>query len=207
MTGPGSFFASRALRALEIGAWPLLLLVACSFEATPPGAERMGTYSFRALPTSRTCELDDVVANEFTFIATFSRDPDTADAYVTLKQYSRDAGWNGQTIESVTAATRSFGGGCAGCPMALEETLRVDLLSQSQSVASGNTCPDGPPPTANDDAGIRAPGPDKFGYDAVRACGVLSTSTRVTGPSPDGGLCPVVCSQCTLGYRLTGERQ
>ena len=183
-----------------------VLVVACPLNA-PPGSERMGTFELRAEPTFRACALSDLDAGAFSFEASFSREPGTGEAWVTLKQYSRDAGWNGQTLESTVAATRAFGGVCTSCPMALEETIRVDLLSLSQNLAAGDRCPDGETPAVNADAGIRAPGPDIFGYDAVRACGVLITSTRVTDVMPDGGECDPTCAQCSVQYRLTGERQ
>ncbi len=167
----------------------------------------MGTYRLTAVPSIATCSLTDVSPTTFIFEATFSRDPDTQQAWVTLSAYSRDAGWNGQTLESVAQATRSFSGVCTSCPMAVEETIRVDLLSQSQSRASQDHCPDGPAPQVDPDAGIFAPGPDAIGYDAVRACGVLSTQTVVTGSLPDGGACPDACSHCTVEYRLTGDRR
>ena len=167
----------------------------------------MGTYQMRAVSTFRACALSDVTANEFSFQATFSRDPRSGQAWVTLQYYSRDAGWDGQTMVSVTSAPRSFSGVCSACPMALRETIRVDLLSLSQSIAAGDRCPDGPAPAVSDDAGIHAPGPDAFGYDAVRACGALSTATVVTGTLPDGGACDATCGDCTVQYRLTGERR
>ncbi len=184
-----------------------MAVVACTFDATPPGSEKMGTYALQAVPLFYACGIGDGGSAPFSFEASFSRDPGTGEAWVTLKQYSRDAGWNGQTLESVTSATRSFGGVCSSCPMALQETIRVDLLSQSQNLAAGDRCPDGEAPAVDADAGIRAPGPDRFGYDAVRACGVLITQTLVTDLLPDGGECDPACSQCSVQYRLTGERQ
>jgi hypothetical protein len=91
--------------------------------------------------------------------------------------------------------------------MALQETIRVELLSQSQNSAAGDRCPDGEAPAADDDAGIRTPGPDRFGYDAVRACGVLETVTLVTAAAADGGACDPTCGDCRVQYRLTGVRQ
>jgi len=183
-----------------------VLVAACTLNALP-GSERMGTFELHALPTFRACALGDLDGGAFTFEASFSREPRTGEAWVTLKQYSRDAGWDGQTISSAAVATRAFGGECTSCPMALDETLRVDLLSQSQNLAAGDRCPDGDAPAVSADAGIRGPGPDIFGYDAVRACGVLITATRVTGLMPDGGECDPTCGQCSVQYRLTGERQ
>ncbi len=161
----------------------------------------------RAVPMFRACSLSDVSAGEFSFDATFSRDPASGQAWVTLQQYSREALWDGQALGSVAQAPRSFSGVCNGCPMALKENLRVDLLSLSQSVAAGGRCPDGPVPLVDDDAGIHAPGPDRFGYDAVRACGSLSTTTLITGDLPDGGACDATCGDCTVQYRLTGVRR
>lgn len=183
------------------------LLAACTGLTTPPGPEHLGTYQMRALPVFRACGLSDVAANEFSFQATFSRDPGSGQAWVTLQQYSREAVWNGQALGSVASAPRSFSGVCSGCPMALRETLRVDLLSLSQNVAAGDRCPDGPVPAVDDDAGIHAPAPDAFGYDAVRACGALLTETVITGALPDGGACDATCGDCTVQYRLTGERR
>ena len=130
-----------------------------------------------------------------------------AQAWVTLQQYSRDAIWDGQALGSVAQAPRSFSDVCSGCPMALQETLRVDLLSLSQSLAAGERCPDGPVPAVDEDAGIHAPGPDRFGYDAVRACGSLTTATLITGDLPDGGACDATCGDCTVQYSLTGVRR
>ena len=184
-----------------------VLLAACTGLTTPPGAEHLGTYQMHAVPMFRACALSDVAANEFSFQATFSRDPNNEQAWVTLQQYSREATFDGQQLGSVASAPRSFSGVCSGCPMALRETIRVDLLSLSQNVAAGDRCPDGPVPAVDDDAGIHAPGPDAFGYDAVRACGALLTETVVTDHLPDGGTCDATCGDCTVQYRLTGERR
>lgn len=195
------------MQCLRLSWVPFTLVVAaCTLNALP-GSERMGTFELRAVPTFRACALSDLDAGAFSFEASFSREPGTGEAWVTMKHYSRDAGWNGQTLESKAAAPRAFGGACTSCPMALEETLRVDLLSQSQNLAAGERCPDGEAPALSADAGIRAPGPDIFGYDAVRACGVLITITRVTGRLPSGDECDPACGQCSVQYRLTGERQ
>lgn len=180
---------------------------ACAPNTSGPGREKLGTYGFQATPVARECALADGPGDAFSFDATLTRDPDTNDAYMTLGQFSRDAGWDGQTMESTIAAPRAFGGECASCPMALEETIRVGLLSESQNTAAQNRCPDGPLPAVDEDAGIRAPASDKFGFDAVRACGVLIDSTRVTGLLPGGGACPGSCSQCSVQYRLIGVRK
>ncbi len=179
----------------------------CAPNTSGPGREKMGTYGFQAMPVARECALSSVPGEAFSFEVTLTRDPDTNDGYMTLKQFSRDAGWNGQTMESTISAPRAFGGECTSCPMALEETIRVDLLSESQNTAALNRCPDGPAPAVDADAGIFAPASDRFGFDAVRACGVLIESTVVTGTLADGSQCPPSCSQCSVQYRLSGVRK
>ncbi|MBL9037986.1 MAG: hypothetical protein JNG84_05665 [Archangium sp.] len=181
----------------------VLVCAGCGAVATPPGAERMGTYLIQATPTLRACGLASVGFSELSLEVTFSRTPDSATAWMTFPLATRDATWNGQRIISTASAPRAFAE-CAACGMALDETIDVAVLSASQSEAAGEVCPeDGSVPEVNPDLGVLAPAPNTYGYDGVRACGTLVTSTRVV----NGEGCPSECNACVLWYRLTGVRR
>jgi hypothetical protein len=190
--------------------WLLILsaltLCGCPVEEGPPGDENMGLYQFRAEPVSFACGLPDVPNNGFDFSGTFSRFRDGGPVFMTLNGIPRDAGFDGQIINSSHSAARTFnlpdGGPCAPCEMRVVETLRVSLLSKSQSAAVGDRCPsnplDGGVPDA--DGGVTLPGSTETGFDSVRACGELYE--EIVG----SGVCDPLCA-CLLKYRVVGERK
>jgi hypothetical protein len=183
-----------------------LALCGCPVDPGPPGNENMGQYQFRAEPVSISCGLPDLPTNGFDFSGTFSRFRDGGGAYLTLNGLSRDAGFDGQIVTSSHSAPRTFalpdGGGCAPCEMRVIETLRVALLSKSQSSAVGDRCPENPLDggVPDVDAGVTMPGSTETGFDAVRACGDLFE--EITGT----GTCDPLCA-CLLQYRLVGDRK
>ncbi len=184
-----------------------LALCGCPADPGPPGDENMGLYQFHAEPVMISCGLPDISSASFDFSGTYSRFRDGGGVFLTINDLSRDAGFDGQVVTSSHSAPRTFklpdGGTCSTtCEMRVVETLKVALLSKSQSTAVGDRCPanplDGGVP--NDDAGVRLPGSTETGFDAVRACGDLFE--EIVGI----GTCDPLCA-CLLQYRLTGERK
>lgn len=175
-----------------------------------PGALDMGAYFVKATPALKGCELEEVTGETFGFGLVLSANPDAGEYFMTLDgATSRGASWDGQVVRSTERARRYFRQ-CSACVTRLEETIELSLLSLSQAGAVGNVCPasplDGGVP-APDDAGITGPGPRGQGFDAVLACGELSTRVLVDEGPADGGPCPAVCSACTMTYTLSGERR
>lgn len=184
-----------------------LLWSACP--PTPlPGDEDLGSFGLHAEPTARDCTLEEVSAGSFDFDVRFSRQADASVAWATLGGVSRDASWDGQVMTSTAWAPRVFQQ-CAGCITVMAERLDVALLSNSQAAVLAGTCPesalDGGVPVRDDDAGIRTPNTTKDGFDAVLACGELST--WLESSDADAGTCPEACLTCTRRYRLTGSRR
>lgn len=184
----------------------LAVLTGCPDAERTPGDENMGQYAFRAEPVDLTCGLPDLPSNAFEFTGTFSRFRDGGGTFLTLNELSRDAGFDGQVAWSEHSAPRTFAlpdaGSCAPCQMRVVETITVAMLSKSQSSAVGDRCPanplDGGVP--GPDAGVSLPGSTATGFDSVRVCGDLSE--HITGT----GTCDALC-ECTLKYRLTGDRK
>jgi hypothetical protein len=181
----------------------------------PPGDELMGTFNFTATPVSSNCAevnaggLSEVPDGGFTFDATFSRNKNPGtQAWVTVYGTSRDATYDGGYVFSELMAPRTFVA-CAGsvstqpgCPtVAVDEVFQVVLLSASQDALLGSTCP----PSALDggvpgpDAGATPPSSQPSGFDAVRACGLLSDSIL-----PDAGC---FCRPCSFVYSVEGKRK
>jgi hypothetical protein len=189
----------------------LLLLGACTstLVAEVPGDQPLGTFAVTASPVTRACELDDFTDAGFSLKVTLSRDTVTGSAWLTTEGGSaRDASWDGQYLDSVGSAVRTFSQ-CSDCTTTLEEDFDVAVLSASQDLAAGSRCPDAPldggVPRPDADAGVLAPGPGRYAYDAVRLCGVMHA--RVLAVANDGGFCPGVCTACQVWYQLEGERR
>ena len=186
-------------------ALPLLLLAVACPATPPPGDQNLGVYGVHAAPAGRDCQLAEVSAAPFDFQATLSRQSDGSGAWLTLSGYSRDAGWDGQVLRSTAAAERVF----VACPCGLRivETVTLALLSQSQADAVGLACPPGPldggVPAPTADGGITAPAFTAQGFDAILACGELTTELELV---PDSGVCPA-CLPCTTRFDLTGARR
>jgi len=193
-----------------------VLLWGCPSTSPPiPGSERMGTFDFTAQvvrlsdggvdPAWEDCSLKKVPiveapGDDFAFQAILSREPSTNEVWLTIGGVSRKATFDGQLVESTFSADRQFqafdGGG------KLSERFKVALLSRSQSLWLGGLCPadalDGGLP--GPDAGVTLPGSTQNGFDALRACGVLTDDVE---PPPT---C-VGCQGCTLRYPVTGVRK
>jgi hypothetical protein len=207
------------------------LLVACRTQPPFPGSEVMGAFLFQAEPLSNTC---DRYAGDFPpdggpqaalqFSGTFSRNPGTPDVWFSFAGTAWDAGFDGQYAWVAMTGNRQFAA-CTGCgSVPLTETLRVALLSVSQSNEAGGHCPndplDGgvPAPTdggANDAGDIRAPGSTPLGFDVLLACGTLTDTLDPdagcgcgpdAGPDAgtDGGA--VDTGACAWQYAVTGVR-
>jgi hypothetical protein len=156
------------------------------------------------------CALPDVSRSSFRFDALITREPATGQAWLTLGSgYPRDAGWNGQVLDSVASARRLFPS-CRACPATVAtERITFALLSRSQAEAVGRRCPpsplDGGVPTPN--GTITGPGPGDQGFDALYACGEVAFSVSlVEPPSPESG-CDPACVDCTVRFTLVGERR
>jgi hypothetical protein len=207
--------------------YSLLLLAGCPALPEPPGDETLGLYSIAAEPSVNDgrpeslrpdgglwCPLVDVAPVPFRFNATVTRDSSTGQAWLTLGAgYPRDAGWDGQVLESVAAVRRLFPS-CSGCrPTIATERIRFALMSRSQSEAVGRACPAHPldggvPLPPGPDGGIVGPGQTSAGFDALYACGELEFSVALqdAGGEPEPG-CAAGCDDCVVKYTLVGERR
>lgn len=187
----------------------------------------MGNYSIvadpvRALPDGGVgelrsdggllCTLPEVSSASVRFDAQVTREPSTNEAWLTLGSgYPRDAGWDGQFLES-TASVRRLFSSCSGCSSVLAtEAIRFALLSRSQSEAVGRRCPSdvldgGLPSASSTDAGLTPPRQTPEGFDALYACGELTFSVHAT-PGENADACPASCSECVVRYTLQGERR
>jgi hypothetical protein len=91
----------------------------------------------------------------------------------------------------------------------LVETITLALLSRSQADAVSLNCPADPlgsgTPLPDADAGITAPANTGDGFDAILACGTLTTVLIATGQ--DGGACAAACLGCGSSYVLSGARK
>lgn len=198
----------RATHRVALVAGALLGSLACP-TPTVPGDEVLGSFGLRAELLERTCELSrDASSAGFDFEMTFSHDRDASVAWATIGGYARDASWDGQVLGTTASAARVFDA-CTGCQTLLVETIEVALLSRSQAMAVGLTCPDsaldGGTPRPDPDAGITPPATTKDGFDSALACGELKTQLESTETSP--GSCPEVCRVCTSRFRLSGSRR
>jgi len=200
-----------------LGAGLLAAAVGCS--SSFPGSQVMGTFHFVAQPAllpdggwDMNCPYDapgDGLPDggSFAFDGTFSWNPSTRQTWFTYLGGTWDAGFDGQTILASGAAARSFAKCCV--PVQLVETMTVALLSQSQSAAVGETCPDHPldggVPSPGD-GGITLPSQTPAGFDALLACGTLTDDVAVglNAQACDAGS---VCVACTWRYTLTGVRR
>lgn len=211
--------------AVVIAAAPLL---GCEVLPPPPGSEALGAWSISAEPVrgladggagelrpdgTPWCSLADVVPAPFRFDAIVTRDPETGHAWLTLGAgYPRDAGWDGQVLDS-TASVRRLFPSCAACPPTIAtERVRVALLSRSQSEAVSRRCPanaleGGLPTPPGPDGGIRGPGQTPDGFDALYACGELVFSVALSEPPKPEADCPPGCDGCVVRYTLQGERR
>ncbi len=187
-----------------------LVLLGCPALPELPGSELLGTYSLGAEPFGRSCLITDVSDAPFRFEASISRDPGTGHAWLAVSGYPRDAGWDGQVLESHATVPRAFPS-CRACATVATETVRLALLSRSQSEAVGNGCPaepfDGGVPAADgQDGGVLLPRQTPEGFDALYACGELTFTVTLTDAGAVDPGCEV-CDNCRLSYRLVGERR
>lgn len=181
------------------------LLIACTPEPRFPGNEVMGTFAFNATRVEGgegDCTFSEI-QDAFAFQGTFSRELDGGPAWFTIKDVSRDAGFDGQIVEATLSAPRQFQD-CACTTTQLQETITVALISQSQDELLGGRCPESPldggvPPPEGEDGGVRGPGSTPSGFDALRACGQL---VSIVIPGED-----CACAGCTMTYRLEGVRR
>jgi hypothetical protein len=156
------------------------------------------------------CSLPDVTRASFRFDAVITREPASGQAWLTLGGgYPRDAGWDGQVVDSVASARRLFPS-CRACPATVAtERITFALLSLSQSEAVGRRCPPSPLDggVPKPDGTITGPGQSDQGFDALYACGEVSFQVSLVEPaSPESG-CDPACADCTVRYTLAGERR
>lgn len=179
-----------------------LALTACSAASGVPGSDIVGTFRITAEPLDRQCTLSDMQAQPFEFLATLSRNPVSQEAWLTLRGYPRSTLYDGQFVDSVASARRTFSD-CSACETSLNESIALAVFSESQALAVGSNCPtsalDGGVPAVDDDAGILAPAHRPLA-EAAMVCGEMKT--QVTSAN----LCPR-CEGCGVHYRLRGVRQ
>lgn len=198
--------------------------VACQTDPEFRG-ESMGRFQFQAGEFQRSCPFQEIPSDGgFAFEGQLSREPGATGldqtAYFTLNGISREGTFNGQVFEGTAIAPRRFELVNCTSEFQVEETLRIAVLSESQSRALGDRCPEdtlsllqpgGVP--LDPDAGIVAPSaPAQQEFDAIRACGVL-----VEVISPQGGCdaidgggqgeTPDAGASCLLIYRVEGVRK
>lgn len=178
------------------------LLSGCIEESTPTGDEVLGTFTFQAaLLPGGGCPAGDLPPDGgLAFDAVLTRLRDDAGTALVVNGVARDAGFDGQRLDSVhRALAPGFARTCnTGCIVEAEETLRILLLSRSQNeqYGKGRSCAellDGGLPT---DGGATPPGTTKDTFDAVRACGSF-----VTQKLPDAGC---TCTQCSVQFAVEG---
>lgn len=206
----------------------LAAMAGCPPLPPPPGNENLGDYSIAANPVSALadggvgelrpdgglwCPLVDVSPTPFRFSATVTRESSTGQAWLTLGGgYPRDAGWDGQVLDSSAAVRRLFPS-CGGCrPTIATERIRFALMSRSQSEAVGGACPEHPldggvPLPPGPDGGIVSPAQTVEGFDALYACGELRFSVALQDAGAPEPECSPGCDDCVVNYTLVGERR
>lgn len=201
---------SAARQLVLLVALPVLALgVACLTEELYPGDLVIGLFNFHAQSDwKRTdCNPDAgdfgrLVDGGFDFTGTFSRNSVDGGAWFTVDGFSRLATYDAPAQRYVTthraaAQIPSCGENCQGA--AIEETMAVVVLSDSQDRAVGSQCanlPDGGLPDGS------VPGPTLNGYDAERTCGEL----RVTFLPGTSDTCKCKKS-CSAVYSVEGKRR
>ena len=205
-----------------------VVLAGCPALPPPPGDEKLGEYTIAAEPVRALedggvgalrpdgglwCPLVDIAPAPFRFSATVTRESSTGQAWLTLGGgYPRDAGWDGQVVDSSAAVRRLFPS-CGGCrPTIATERIRFALMSRSQSEAVGRACPANPldggvPAPPGPDGGITGPVPTAEGFDALYACGELEFSVALQDAGPPEPDCAPGCDDCVVNYTLVGERR
>ncbi|MBF5042479.1 hypothetical protein FGE12_08705 [Aggregicoccus sp. 17bor-14] len=194
---------SPPTRSLALALLPGLLLSGCIQDNTGPGDAVLGTFTFEArlLPDSG-CPAGDLPADGgLSFDAVLTRRANDAGTSLLVNGVAREAGYDGQTLHSVTRALApGFARTCnSGCVVEAQETLQLVVLSQKQQELYGRTrsCADlldGGVPT---DGGASPPGLDPATFDAVRACGAFTTLKL-----PDAGC---TCAQCSIDFAVEGS--
>lgn len=194
------------LGGLLLVAAAAIALVSCPSPNNYPGV-LVATFSFEARPAPggvAAC-LDagytEIPAPDasFAFVATFSGEEDGTISWMTIRDFTRDASFDGRVVASSHSAPRQF----ARCQDAgVDEDFQFAPVSLSQSIALSGVCP--PNPLApgsiplDPDAGILPPGLRNGQFDSVRACGVLVDTIRSGGD--------VACQTCTMTFEVTGVR-
>jgi hypothetical protein len=203
----------------------LVVLCGCPALPPPPGSENLGTYvmtaePIRGLPDGGAgealgdgrlrCALPDVPQVSFGFEVIVTREPSTGQAWLTLGGgYPRDAGWDGQVLDSESSARRLFPS-CRACPATVAtERITFALMSLSQSEAVGRRCPENPLDggVPRPDGGVTGPGPGEQGFDALYACGEMTFRVSLVEPAAPESGCDPACADCTVRYTLAGERR
>lgn len=195
----------------------LLMFVSCRLLPPPPGDEQLGEYAFVGEPRhdlpdgghgellsdgGLACGVSELSLPTFRFDGTVTRDTATGQAWLTLGAgYPRDAGWNGQVLDSVAAERRIYPS-CAACgSVVATERITFVLLSPAQVDGLGGNCTDDA--LAVPDGG--APMVTADGFNAALACGRLELSLSVSADA--GADCPQECRECVVKAALRGERR
>lgn len=197
-----------------------------SFTASIPATQTVdgGTVATDVPLGDPACPFEEIERRGFTFEGQFSRWQDgrvlegaeLPAAYFMLRGITREGTWDGQVFQSTYTAPRRFETTACPAEFEVDETMTVVLLSESQSRALGDQCPaqilpllDGGTPV-DPDAGITAPTTRENGFDAIRACGVLTDVIRSSSGCnfvEDAGSPPGPASFCVVRYRLDGVRK
>ncbi len=181
-----------------------LLFLGCA-SADMPGDEVLGTFGVLAEPTETECQLAEATTGAFEFAAAYSRESATQRVFLSIRGNVHGAVFDGQVVKTRISAVRSFAA-CTACASTLQEDMELALLSESQSRAAGNVCPNIIPAQipAPNGVDILAPGPGPFAYDALLACGSLALT--VSSADAQGTACEP-CNSCRIRYKLTGSRR
>lgn len=206
---------------------PLLNLSLCAFVVAGVGAaacntdppffgEAIGQFRYSTTLLEQGCvagsvdsgivAITEITDGGFSFQGILSYSPGTETAWFTRDRISREGTFNGQVFVSTEEALRRFQVPHCEPEFIVEETLRIALLSESQSRALGGKCPEdaasllepGTVPV-DPDAGIFPPSAQPEGFDALLTCGLLIEEIR---PEAECARRPV----CTVTYRVEGVR-
>lgn len=202
-------------KLLVAGGMALSVWACSNVTVSPPGNEKMGTYSLSAELIDAGCPSALIPEPTLSFFAIFSRMSGTQEAFLTLGNSNTEATFDGQTFHAERQAPRRFDFTCGGegvCNATeLKEVLDVALVSKSQDEALFKKtgvagCPDDLAvlqSVTKPDAGIVLPDMTPRGFDAVRACGTLKNEV-VTDKNVSTCL---DCPPCFMLYRVRGERR
>jgi len=172
-----------------------------------PGEVEAGLFDFFASTAQEeNCKPHMAAPGSFQFEGRFRLERNLADGYFIYRNTHRAIQFNGQNMHSAHEAAHSLVKGCESCAWRVVETLEVVLLSETQHEALGGQCPcNALGESIPVEEGIFPPRPVPGGFDAVRACGMLSVRVAL---SAEG--CPEKCreeNEKSVDYYIEGIRR